>query len=552
MERCTDLERYKELVDSLMVVRITDSRSANAPRKRLPLWLLLAFTFVLTGCGGSAAPPPPAPDFSISVSPSSVSIGLGGITTPVMIAVVAKNGFTGAAEVQLQDIPSGVAASPASSFPVAAGTSQAITFNVSATATPATSSITVLATSGPLVHNANIGLTLVPMPSIETFDMGTMLILKTETPAETTRLGLLKSWGGSITEVSLNGTNYVNSDDPGRQIQTSLWDGNADYTTSWGYNPIEAGDHLFHGSPLLASALMPESIYTKTQPIQWAPENFGGGNDPVLGDAYIEKWISVVPGYNRVFKVHYRITHFGTDSHAQNLQELPVVYVNPNTPHFLYYGGTHPWTNGALTPFDVQGPCCDHVHTPEKWGAYVDSTNIGLALYTPMQFPHSQVFSAVSTLQLTPLCPFSWGPSTVLEFDTYILVGPVDQSRAAIYAFHSQQSESSPLPPWGALDFPTNGDTLRGNASVSGWAWSLSPVASIVVLLDGSQVASATLGISRPDVTSVFPDAPPDTGFEATLDTTKFSNGTHSLIVKGTNVNGAVTILPTVQVAISN
>src|SRR6266576_4115525 len=113
-------------------------------------------------------------------------------------------------------------------------------------------------------------------------------------------------------------------------LQTSLWDGNADYTTSWGYNPIEAGDHMFHGSPLLVSTLMPDSIYRKTQPIQWAPENFGDGTDPVLGDAYIEKWILVVPGYNRVFKVHYRITHFGTDSHAQNKQELPVAYVNPN------------------------------------------------------------------------------------------------------------------------------------------------------------------------------------------------------------------------------
>jgi len=48
---------------------------------------------------------------------------------------------------------------------------------------------------------------------------------------------------------------------------------------------------------------MPDSIYRKTQPIQWAPENFGDGTDPVLGDAYIEKWILVVPGYNRVFKV---------------------------------------------------------------------------------------------------------------------------------------------------------------------------------------------------------------------------------------------------------
>jgi hypothetical protein len=67
------------------------------------------------------------------------------------------------------------------------------------------------------------------------------------------------------------------------------------------------------------------SIYTKTQPIQWAPENFGGGpGNPVPGDAYIEKWVSAVPGFNRVLKVHYKITHFGTDTHANKYQELPV------------------------------------------------------------------------------------------------------------------------------------------------------------------------------------------------------------------------------------
>jgi len=65
---------------------------------------------------------------------------------------------------------------------------------------------------------------------------------------------------------------------------------------------------------VLASTLLADSIYTKTQPIQWAPEKFGGATGPVPGDAYIEKWISVVPGYNRVFKVHYKITHFGTAS----------------------------------------------------------------------------------------------------------------------------------------------------------------------------------------------------------------------------------------------
>jgi len=49
-------------------------------------------------------------------------------------------------------------------------------------------------------------------------------------------------------------------------------------------------------------------------------------------------------------------------------------------------------------------------------------------------------------------------------------------------------------------------------------------VASVTVLVDGNQVASATLGISRP-----VPDAPTNTGFQYSLDTTKLSNGRHSL-----------------------
>ena len=78
-------------------------------------------------------------------------------------------------------------------------------------------------------------------------------------------------------------------------------------------------------------------------------------------------------------------------------------------------------------------------------------------------------------------------------------------------------------------------------------------MSNIIVLRDGNEVASATLGFSRPDVTSAFPDAPLDTGFQASLDTAKvlqchtFAHGKRKI-----NVNGAVTILPTVQVTISN
>lgn len=412
--------------------------------------------------------------------------------------------------------------------------------------------ILVNAASGSLTHGVQFGLTV--NPNIRTYDTGTNLYLETTTSGETTRVGLLKAWGASITEVSLNGTNYVNSDDPGRQIQTSLWDGNANYSTSWGYNPIEAGDHFFEGSPVLATTLDAESIYTKTQPIQWAPENFGGGpGSPVLGDAYIEKWISVVGGYNRVFKVHYKITHFGTDSHADATNELPVMYVNPNVSTFVYYGGSKPWTNDALTTTAMPGACCIVLPTPENWGAYVDGTNTGLALYTPGQYPDSKGFNAGSTLQFTPTCPYSWDPGSVLEFDTYILVGDVDASRAAIYTLHPQQPGSSQLPALGYLDVPATGDTISGSAaSVEGWAWGISGMSSIDVFVDGSRVGAATYGLSRPDVGTAWPGAPVNVGYQASLDTTKLTNGPHVVVVKATSGNGKVATFASKQVTVSN
>jgi hypothetical protein len=272
----------------------------------------------------------------------------------------------------------------------------------------------------------------------------------------------------------------------------------------------------------------------------------------VLGDAYIEKWISVMPGYNRVFKVHYKITHFGADSHADSAQELPVVYVNPNVSRFLYYGGNTPWTNGALSQLTMPGSCCQVFYTPEQWGAYVDSANTGIAVYTPMQFPSGKGFNAGSTLQFTPLCPYSWDPGSVLEFDTFILVGPVDESRAAIYALHSQQSGPSPLPPFGSLDSPHTGDTLTGTTTVSGWAWALSAVASVDVYVDGNRVGSATYGLSRPDISLSYPGAPSNPAFDYSLDTVPFANGSHAVIVKVTDTEGMVATFATAQVTIIN
>jgi hypothetical protein len=268
-----------------------------------------------------------------------------------------------------------------------------------------------------------------------------MLFMESDTGSEMARVGLLRSWGGTIVEASFNGTNYVNSNDPGRQVQVSLWDGDSSYTPDWGYNPVQAGDHCFQGSPVLAQTVDSESIYVKTQPIQWAPESFGGNcGSPVLGDAYIEQWLTPVAGRGRAFKVHYKITHFGSDTHTNSLQELPVAYVNRGFDSFVYYGGSSPWTYGAVTRYTMpllpdRSPS---LYAPEQWGAYVDNNDSGLTVYVPASYPYVSGFNAEGpspggTNNFTPLSVFSWYPGAVFEGDIFLIVGPVADARPVTY-----------------------------------------------------------------------------------------------------------------------
>lgn len=54
---------------------------------------------------------------------------------------------------------------------------------------------------------------------------------------------------------------------------------------------MQAGDHDFDGSPVLAQTLTADSIYIKTQPLHWIPEYFGGGSGnpvPLLTDFEVQ------------------------------------------------------------------------------------------------------------------------------------------------------------------------------------------------------------------------------------------------------------------------
>jgi hypothetical protein len=491
-----------------------------------------------------------AKDFSLSVSPAQIAATIGGVSQTFNVSVTGENGFTDLVTMSITGLPAGATTQPAIPFSVAAGGSQDIAVNVPMASAVGIFNLQVGGTSGSASHNTQVGLTVLPV--IKTYDTGDMLYLETDTSTETTKMGLRKAWGDSIVEVSLNGTNYVNSDDPGREVQTSLWDGNLNYSGGIGsWNPVEAGDSSFDGSPVLAQQLGIDNLYTKTQPLDWAPY-LSGRTAPALDDAYVEKWISVVPGENRVFKVHYKVTHFGTDAHANAMQEFPVVYVNAPFNTYVSYDGDAPWTNAALTHATLQYSCCEYRRSSEQWSAFVDSSGSGITVYVPGQLPTTKGWSPGFVNSFTPIVAFSYDPGAVLESDIYVIAGPVDHARAAVYALNQLPHDASPFPPIG-FDGPLNPGVISGTSfSIDGWTYGTSAIADVSVYVDGARIGSATDGLARPDVPQAFPGFGDHTGFQYLLDTTKLSNGPHVFLVKVTDATGKITTLGTISATVSN
>jgi len=253
--------------------------------------ITLSLAFECGGEGSSEPPPPPPPDFTLNVSPVSASGVVGNTTSVVTISFTPKNGFNSPVTVTLSGLPASVTASSSSPFTIQPGGSHAVSFSIPTDAPTGVFPLNVSGTSGSTSHTTQVLLTSEPIVTARTYQSGSMLYLESDSGTDVARIGLNMLWGGSIVEVDLNGTNFVNEDGTGREVQAAQWDGAAQYdncagcTGVFGWNPVQAGDKWNNGSPVLAQTVAADSIYVKTQPIQWNPDDKGGGsNTPVLGD----------------------------------------------------------------------------------------------------------------------------------------------------------------------------------------------------------------------------------------------------------------------------
>jgi hypothetical protein len=535
---------------------------------------VITLSLTLASCGGEGSsqlppPPPPAPDFSLNVSPVSASAVVGNTSSAVTISFTPNNGFNSPVTVTLSGLPSGVTISPSLPLTIQPGGSQAVRFSVSATAPVGVFPLNVSGAGGSTSHSTQILLTSEPVVTVRTYQSGSTLYLESDSGTDVARVGLQMLWGGSIVEVDLDGTNFVNEDGTGREVQAAQWDGAAQYdncagcTGVFGWNPVQAGDKWNNGSPVLAQTMAADSIYVKTQPLQWNPDDKGGGqNVPILGDTYIEQTISALTNHAFSFKVHYKVTHFGTDQHANALQEFPAVYVNLGYDRFLTDTSVRPWTNSVLTPVTMPqlptfGPT---LYASEHWGAFVDANGNGLTVFVPGMSNYIGGFAAAGdsgpfgfgTNYFDPHTFFSFGPGSILEGDAYLIAGDITHARQVIYDLHNNIPAVDISTPVTTVDTPVPNQQLSGTASVAGWAFDDTAVAKVDVYVDGILAGTATYGISRPDISQDWPNAPANVGFTFSLNTATYPNGNHLVQVRATDTNGNVAVMPDVPVSIRN
>ena len=385
------------------------------------------------------------------------------------------------------------------------------------------------------------------------------------------QFGVEPRCGGTLVELSLNGRNFINNADcTGRQVQAALYDGNATYdacsgcTGTWGWDPVQGGDIHNFGSPLIDKRVTSDGVYIATRPNEWYPDNKGGGpGRPVASDVTMEQVTSFVPDHPNAVRLHYRITHLGSDTHASAVQEFPAVWVNQEFSRFVSYDGKTPWSGGAVRSDLLTGPGqpVPERYVPEHWAALVDEQGVGLTVYVPRQYPYAAGLQLEGTSgeygsganYFRPHVPFTFGPGSVLEGDVYVIAGDYRQAREDIEALHREaETETDLLPPFGSLDLPLADEVVAGIVSVAGWALDDFQVARVEVLVDGKLDGVATYGLNRPDVATVFPNAPERVGFSYPLLTGRYPNGPHQIVVRATDTARNMTVLPAKSIVIQN
>ncbi|HEV8269147.1 MAG TPA: Ig-like domain-containing protein, partial [Thermoanaerobaculia bacterium] len=97
-------------------------------------------------------------------------------------------------------------------------------------------------------------------------------------------------------------------------------------------------------------------------------------------------------------------------------------------------------------------------------------------------------------------------------------------------------------PPFGNVEYPEADSSVNDNGviHVVGWALDDRTVDHVEILVDGLQERQPVFAVNRPDVAAYYPDVPGAiaSGFIMNLDSTRLTNGVHTVTVKAVDDQG--------------
>ena len=261
------------------------------------------------------------------------------------------------------------------------------------------------------------------------------------------------SRGGAIAGIAKSGSsrNLVNVADEGRYIQQSYYagrsldrkaDGQSPKWSPWSWNPIQVGDVYGHRAHLLLTTNDSRTFYMKGVPLLWDMNNRPA-------EAEMEQWTTLS---GSTIHVRNRLTcHRSADAYGEgvvNNQELPAVYPVSALGKLYSYQGAKPFQGDTLENLKVvnlaSGFWGTYDNISEHWMAFVDEQNWGLGVYNP-QCTHflagrsgepGRESSDGSTSYIAPIKNYALLRDSVLDYDYDLIVGTLDEIRAAVYRLH--------------------------------------------------------------------------------------------------------------------
>jgi N-acetylmuramoyl-L-alanine amidase len=200
--------------------------------------------------------------------------------------------------------------------------------------------------------------------------------------------------------------------------------------------------------------------------------------------------------------------------------------------------GTTAISGWALEGLNAAGP-----NAISTVAVLVDGTQVGTATYGSNR---SDVCGALTGRPGCPNVGWSYNLNvTSLSAGSHTLK-VVATDTASVSGSNQVTFLVAAITPWVDIDVPFAGATLSGTTTISGWALEglnaagPNAIASVAVLVDGTQVGTATYGSNRSDVCSALTGRPgcPNVGWTYNLNVSALTAGSHTLEILATDTVG--------------